>query len=97
MDPCNYFRPEELPQMQPMLEDMFRRLGDRIVIAHAKDVKAAPSGTDLPAAGLGVLDYPLFLRLLAKLNRPLDLVIEHLTLPDVPRARDFVKGHLAKV
>ena len=29
------------------------RLGDQIVIAHAKDVKASPEGEDLPAAGPG--------------------------------------------
>jgi len=92
MDPCNFFRKEQLPQMQAMLQEMFKQLGDRIVVAHAKDVKAAADGTDLPAAGQGVLDYPLYLRLLAQLNRPLDLVIEHLTLPDVARARDFVLG-----
>jgi sugar phosphate isomerase/epimerase len=92
MDPCNYFRKEQLPQMQAMLQAMFQQLGDQIVVAHAKDVKAAAEGTDLPAAGLGVLDYPLYLRLLAQLNRPLDLIIEHLTLPDVVRARDFVLG-----
>ncbi|MCY2995195.1 MAG: sugar phosphate isomerase/epimerase [Planctomycetota bacterium] len=89
MDPCNFFRKEELPQMQPMLVDMFQRLGDRIVIAHAKDVKAA--------AGQGVLDYPLYLRLLAQLDRPIDLIVEHLTLPDVARARDYVLGQLDKV
>jgi sugar phosphate isomerase/epimerase len=92
MDPCNYFRKEQLPQMQTMLQEMFQRLGDQIVVAHAKDVKAAAEGTDLPAAGRGVLDYRLYLRLLAQLNRPLDLIIEHLTLPDVARARDFVLG-----
>ena len=90
MDPNNYFRKEDLPKMQPMLEEMFRRLGSHIVIAHAKDVKPAPEGTELPASGKGVLDYPLFLRLLAQLDRPLDLILEHLTLDDVPRARDFV-------
>lgn len=97
MDPCNYFRKEQLPQMQPILTDMFRRLGDRIAVAHAKDVKAAPEGTDLPAAGQGVLDYPLYLRLLAQLDRPLDLIVEHLTLPDVPRARDYVLGQFEKI
>ena len=97
MDPCNFLRKEELPQMQPMLKDMFQRLGDRIVIAHAKDVKAAADGTDLPAAGQGVLDYPLILRLLAQLDRPIDLIVEHLTLPDVARARDYVLGQLDKV
>jgi sugar phosphate isomerase/epimerase len=66
-------------------------------VAHAKDVKAAPSGTDLPAAGLGVLDYPLYLRLLAQLDRPIDLILEHLTLEDMPRARAFVRGQLEEV
>jgi sugar phosphate isomerase/epimerase len=97
MDPCNYLRKEDLPKMQPMLEEMFKRLGDRIAVAHAKDVKAAPEGTDLPASGLGVLDYPLFLRLLAQLDRPMDLILEHLTLADMPRARAFVLSQFEKV
>ncbi len=97
MDPCNYFRKEDLPRMQPMLKEMFRRLGPRIELAHAKDVKASPDGTDLPASGLGVLDYPLYLRLLAGLDREMHLVLEHLALDDVPRARDFVLGRLDKI
>ncbi len=97
MDPCNYFRKEELPQMQSMLQEMFRRVGGQTVFAHAKDVKASPDGTDLPASGKGVLDYPLYLRLLAKLDREMYLAIEHLTLDDVPRARDYVLSQFEKV
>jgi len=97
MDPCNYFRKEDLPKMQAVLEDMFLRVGSQIAIAHAKDVKEAPDGTDLPAAGKGVLDYPLYLRLLAKLDRELFLAVEHLALEDVPRARDFVLSQFEKV
>lgn len=97
MDPCNYYRKDELSRMDPMLEEMFRRLGKKIVLAHAKDVKAAAEGTDLPAAGRGVLDYPLYLRLLAGLNREIDLIIEHLTLDDVPRARDYVLSQFDKI
>jgi sugar phosphate isomerase/epimerase len=97
MDPCNYFRKEDLPKMRPMLEEMLKRLGNHIVVAHAKDVKAAAEGTDLPAAGRGVLDYPLYLQLLAQLGRPVDLIVEHLTLDDVPRARDYVLSQLEKI
>ncbi|MEW6238249.1 MAG: sugar phosphate isomerase/epimerase [Candidatus Omnitrophota bacterium] len=97
MDPCNYFRKEDLPKMQPMLEEMFKRLGSRIAIAHAKDVKASAAGTDLPAAGQGVLDYPLYLRLLASLNRKIPLVVEHLPLEDIARSRDFVLGQMEKI
>jgi sugar phosphate isomerase/epimerase len=96
MDPCNFFRPEDLPKMKPMLEDMFKRLGPRTVIAHAKDVKQTPAGQELPAAGLGVLDYPTFLRLLAGLDKDLFLALEHLNLDDVPRARDYVKAQMQK-
>jgi len=97
MDPCNYFRKEDLPRMQPMLQAMFQGLGEQIVIAHAKDVKASAESEELPAAGLGVLDYPLFLRLLAQLDRPLPLVVEHLRRPDVARARKFVLGQFEKI
>jgi sugar phosphate isomerase/epimerase len=97
MDPCNFYRKEDLSRMDPMLEEMFRLLGKQIVLAHAKDVKAAADGTDLPASGKGVLDYPLFLRLLAGLNRELYLIIEHLTLDDVPRSRDYVLSQFEKI
>jgi len=97
MDPCNYFRKEDLSQMALMLRDIFRRVGKQTVLAHAKDVKAAADGTDLPAAGKGVLDYPLFLRLLAGLDRELPLIIEHLTLDDVPRARDYVLSQFERI
>jgi sugar phosphate isomerase/epimerase len=97
MDPCNYFRKQDLPLMRPMLEAMFRRLGEHVVIAHAKDVKSSAESEDLPAAGLGALDYPLFLRLLAQLDRPIPLVVEHVRRPDVARARDFVLRQFERV
>jgi len=97
MDPCNFYRKEDLPQMQPMLEDMFKRLGSQIVLAHAKDVKASAEGTDLPASGQGVLDYPLYLKLLAGLNREMPLVIEHLEMNEIARTRDFVMGQLGTI
>jgi len=94
MDPCNYFRKEDLPRMQPMLMEMFSRLGEHIVVAHAKDVKAAPEGTDLPAAGEGVLDYALYLRLLAGLGRPIYLILEHLSLAEVQRASQYMRSRM---
>jgi sugar phosphate isomerase/epimerase len=86
MDPCNYLRKEDLSRQGAMLEEMFRRLGEKIVVAHAKDVAPADDGTTLPAAGKGVLDYPLYLGLLARLGRPIHLLLEHVTLDDLPRA-----------
>jgi sugar phosphate isomerase/epimerase len=92
MDPCNFYRKADLANMQAMLNDMFQRVGKQTVLAHAKDVKGAANAddTELPYAGQGVLDYPLYLRLLAQLDREIYLAVEHLTLPDVPAARDYV-------
>ena len=101
MDPCNFFRKDELGQMRPMLEDIFRRVGKQTVLAHAKDVKAAAdNGTDLPAAGQGVLDYPLYLRLLTELNRRLRITMVVVTHNErlaetLPRRVRLVAGRLA--
>jgi sugar phosphate isomerase/epimerase len=96
LDPCNYFRKADLPKMKPMLEEIFRKLGNRVIVAHAKDVKASATAddTELPAAGLGVLDYPLYAKLLAGLGKDMDLILEHLGFEDRIRARDFVLGRL---
>jgi sugar phosphate isomerase/epimerase len=99
MDPCNYFRKYELAQMGPMLDDLFQRVGKQTAVAHAKDVKGSASAddTDLPAAGRGVLDYPRYLRHLARLDRELFLVVEHLSLAEVPAVRDFVLKQFDKI
>jgi len=86
MDPCNYFRKEDLPRMNRCSRTSSRgRPTDGR--GHAKDVKESAGGTDLPASGKGVLDYPLYLRLLALLDRELYLVVEHLGYDDVARSR----------
>ena len=97
MDPCNYFRPADVPKMKAMLNDMFRRLGPHVAIAHAKDVNNTPSGQQLPGPGKGDLDYPLYLQLLAELDRPIDVLIEHLKIEEVADAREFVLGHIDKL
>lgn len=51
-------------------------------------------GVELPAAGLGVLNYPLYVRLLAKHHPNMPLIIEHLDEGDIPRAKAFVDGVL---
>ncbi|HSW45669.1 MAG TPA: sugar phosphate isomerase/epimerase [Phycisphaerae bacterium] len=97
MDPCNYFRNEDLPRMKPILNDLFKRVGRQTVLAHAKDVKAGPNGSETPAAGRGEMDYPLYLRLLAELDKELWLVVEHLQIDDVARARDYVKAQFDRL
>jgi sugar phosphate isomerase/epimerase len=83
--------------MRPLLEEIFHLVGKKTVLAHAKDLKASPNGPDLPAAGLGALDYPLFLKLLASLDKPLYLALEHLGPEDVPRARKYVLEQFERI
>lgn len=97
LDPANFFQPKDLPNTKPMLEEMFRRLGPQIVLAHAKDVRLAGDKLEYPPAGLGMIDYPTFLSLLAQLDRPMDLVFEYLQLEEVPRTVGFVRGVMDKL
>lgn len=99
MDPCNFYRKADLANMQAMLNDIFQRVGKQTVIAHAKDVMAMANAddTDLPYSGQGVLDYPLYLRLLAQLDRELYLAVEHLTIDQVAKARDYVLAQFEKI
>lgn len=52
---------------------------------------------ELPAAGLGVLNYPLYLELLAKHHPNMPIIIEHLDEADIPRAKGFLDGVLKDV
>jgi len=97
LDPANFFRPQDLPDTKPMLEDMFRRLGPNIVMAHAKDVRLTGEKQEYPPAGQGMIDYQTFLVRLAELYRPMDLVLEYLKLDDIPRTVAFLRGVMDKL
>lgn len=120
MDPTNYFETHNIDQMDDVLGAVFDSVGDRVRIAHAKDVKrsgddksekhadigdenALESHTfrgvgeiELPAAGLGELNYELYLQRLSEKSPNVPLIIEHLDESDVPRAKQFVDGILKK-
>lgn len=120
MDPTNYFETHNIDNQQVVLGAVFDSLGDRVKIAHAKDVKrsgddksekhadigdseALESHTfrgvgeiELPAAGLGELDYDYFVQRLSEKSPNVPLIIEHLDEADVPRALAFVKDVLKR-
>lgn len=54
-------------------------------------------GVELPAAGLGVLNYDLYVELLAKHHPNMPLIIEHLDEGGIPRAQVFVNETLKRV
>ncbi|MBA3325170.1 MAG: sugar phosphate isomerase/epimerase [Rhodobacteraceae bacterium] len=49
---------------------------------------------ELPAPGLGALNYDLYLQRLSEKHSNIPVVIEHLDEADVPRAFDFLKGKM---
>ncbi|MDF2441958.1 MAG: hypothetical protein JWR01_161 [Subtercola sp.] len=51
---------------------------------------------ELPAAGLGQLNYDLYLQRLSERNPNVPLIIEHLDEADVPRAKQFVVDTLKR-
>ncbi len=120
MDPTNYFESHNIDQMDPILNQVFDTLSDKVRVAHAKDVKrsgddksekhadigdsdALESHTfrgvgeiELPAAGLGELNYDLYVKRLAEKSPNAPLIIEHLDESDVPRAKRFVDDTLKR-
>ena len=52
---------------------------------------------ELPAAGLGVLNYPLYVKRLAEEHPNIPLIIEHLGEGDIERAKRFTDGVLKDV
>ena len=118
MDPTNYFETHNIDNMDNVLNDMFDKLSDKIVISHAKDVKLAEAdqgvqmadmdaseahalrgvgAIELPAAGLGALNYDLYVERLGKNFPNISIIIEHLEEDDVPRAKSFVDETLLKM
>jgi sugar phosphate isomerase/epimerase len=49
---------------------------------------------ELPAPGLGILNYDLYLQRLAKTHPNIPIIIEHLDESDIPRAKRFLDGKL---
>jgi sugar phosphate isomerase/epimerase len=49
---------------------------------------------ELPAPGLGSLNYDLYLKLLSRKHPNIPVIIEHLEESDVPRAKTFLDGKL---
>ena len=98
MDAANLFDAEDparrLSRSEQILDEAFELLGDVIVIAHAKDVRA--SG-EVVAAGKGDLDYGLYLKHLSEAGYGGPLVMHGLAEEEVEVSLAFLRGKLAEV
>lgn len=115
-DPTNYFTGENISDVDGQLRRIFDALADKMVIAHAKDIRPAQNtaekhvdadldeshsfrgagDVELPAPGEGILNYDLYVQLLAKYHPNMPLIIEHLEEEDIPKAKAFVDGALRR-
>lgn len=98
LDPPNFIPLELYPKREDEMRRLFRELGDRIHLAHFKDMKLNPNGKGLdhPGPGVGEMNYKLLISEIRKLNRPLSCIIEHIkTEPaELSKTKAWVEAQL---
>ncbi len=98
LDPPNFITPVLYPKRQEEMRRLFRELGDRIHLAHFKDLKLNATGqsVDLPGPGGGEMNYPLLASEIRKLGRPLPCIIEHIQAEheEMTRTKAWVEEQL---
>ena len=94
IDGANIFHKGELPQMTRILTEAFDLLGPDIVLAHAKDLDHDGDAGHL-AAGTGLLDYDLYLKLLRQSGYDGAWVLHGLSEAQVPACVAFLQARLA--
>lgn len=95
MDPANLFPAGTLPRMKEILEEAFALVGKEIVLAHAKDLDH-DGDAGHKAAGEGLLDYDLYMRLLRAQGFTGPLLLHGLSRAQVPGCVAFLRAKLAR-
>jgi len=96
MDPANLFPAGTLPRMTEILEEAFALVGKDIVLAHAKDLDH-DGDAGHKAAGEGLLDYDLYMRLLRAHRFAGPLLLHGLSRVQVPGCVAFLRAKLGRV
>jgi sugar phosphate isomerase/epimerase len=96
MDAANLFHTGELPRMTEILHEAFELIGKDVVLAHAKDLDH-DGDAGHKAAGEGLLDYDLYLRLLRTHRFTGPLLLHGLTRAQVPGCLAFLRTKLARL
>ena len=94
MDGANIFHQGELPHMTAILTEAFDLLGNDIALAHAKDLTEDGHAGNA-AAGTGLLDYDLYVRLLHESGYKGALVLQGLSEAQTPGCIEFLRARLA--
>lgn len=96
LDAANLYPAGTLPRMKEILEEAFALVGKDIVLAHAKDLDH-DGDAGHKAAGEGVLDYDLYLRLLRAQRFTGPLLLHSLSRAQVPACVAFLRAKIARV
>ncbi len=95
MDGANLFCLERIGDMEEVLGEAFELLGKDIVLAHAKDIASENNSfgrkMEFAAAGEGLLDYRLYIRLLRRYGYKGPLIMHGLSEAQIPKSRRFLK------
>jgi sugar phosphate isomerase/epimerase len=85
-DPVNIvLTPRQAYDTGTLLRELFRTLGEHVTSCHAKDIvihNQLALHLDEIRPGLGLMDYHTFIEEVAKLGRPVALMLEHLPSAD---------------
>lgn len=92
LDPANLFEVETLGEQRTIVGSAIDLLGDRIVMAHAKD---RTQDGHFATAGKGVLDYSHYLRKLSEIGFDGSLITHGLSAPEAGGVAEFLKARLA--
>ncbi len=96
MDGANVFPKGTIQRQHQILDEAFDLLGDRISLAHAKDLsRDGEAGHE--AAGTGLLDYDYYLHLLHQSDYRGAVVLHSLTPAQVPDCVRFLQQKLQDI
>lgn len=95
-DPYNFLSAHVIPVAARSAREFLNRFEDRFVFAHLKDVDRGGAEVATPEFGAGVFEQRPYLEFLRDRRPDLDLIVEHLTLEQVPivleRVRRLIGG-----
>lgn len=95
IDPANIFRFEDIENTDRLLRKAFEFLGPYIGLAHAKDIIRA-NPVSCCAAGKGILDFALYIKLLRESGYDGPLVLHGLSEQEVPESVRFLQSLLSE-
>jgi sugar phosphate isomerase/epimerase len=92
LDPCNLLDHTNIDRQEQVISDAFQNFGDRIVLAHLKDVEILGSGTlQEVELGSGIFNISGFLNKLNQYKPFIDISIEGISEANINHCVRYVK------